>query len=218
MTFDEGYFETHYRAHGRNTPKKLGWYVDTALSWVDARPIRHLDIGCGLGDFVAFTSAHPEFVTHGTDVSEHAIAIAKQKTPGADVRTASADAQPWEPKSFDLITILDVLEHVPYPDVVLRAASTMLDDEGIFIAVVPVYDGASGPVIKLLDHDVTHIHRWGRSAWIDLIGEHFELLDWVGVFRYGVPAGPYLHYPTRLLRKHSPAVLIVGRKIDSPSR
>jgi len=217
MTFDERYFQTHYGTHGRNTPKKLRWYVDTALSWVDARPIRHLDIGCGLGDFVAFTSLIPGFVTHGTDVSEHAIAVAKQKTPRADLRTASADAQPWEPKSFDLITILDVLEHLANPDMVIRAAATMLDDGGIFMAALPVYDGASGPVIKLLDRDVTHIHRWDRSAWIDLIGEHFELLDWVGVFRYGVPAGPYLHYPTRLLRKHSPAILIVGRKIEPPS-
>lgn len=96
MTFDERYFETHYGTHDRNTPKKLRWYLDTALSWVAARPIRHLDIGCGLGDFVAFTSTIPGFVTHGTDVSEHAVAVARQKAPRAEfengVRRRSAVA------------------------------------------------------------------------------------------------------------------------------
>ncbi|MDH3306531.1 MAG: class I SAM-dependent methyltransferase [Acidimicrobiia bacterium] len=216
MTFEEQYFARHYGTHGRNTTRKLRWYVRTALRRVDARPIRHLDVGCGLGDFVAFTSSLPEFVSHGTDVSEHAIAIARQKTPDAQFRASAADAQPWDPNTFDLVTILDVLEHLPDPDQAMISAGTMLDENGVFIAVVPVYDGASGPIIKLLDHDATHINRWGRAAWLNLIGQYFDVLDWTGVFRYGIPRGPYLHFPTRLLRYHSPAILVIGRKKAVP--
>jgi hypothetical protein len=40
----------------------------------------------------------------------------------------------------------------------------------------------------------------------------FDLVDWVGHFRYLVPGGPYLLRRSRRLKKHCPAVMIIARK------
>jgi hypothetical protein len=77
---------------------------------------------------------------------------------------------------------------------------------------MPVYDGPTGPVIRRLDKDPTHIHKWDREAWLDLLGSRFNILDWQGAFRLLLPSGPYLHVPTRRLRAVSPAILVVARR------
>lgn len=213
MTFDEAYFATHYGDYGRQNPKrKLDWYVDQATRWIQTEPIRHLDVGCGPGAFVAHTARSPRFVTHGTDVSEFAIDQARRNAPSAKLAVAFAETRPWPDESFDLISALDVLEHLPDPGAALDAFSSMLAPGGIVLAVMPVYDGLSGPIIHRLDSDPTHLHKWPRDKWLRLIGDHFELLDWHGAFRLLVPFGPYLHFPTRRLRRHSPAILVVGRR------
>jgi SAM-dependent methyltransferase len=213
MTFDESYFTNHYGDYARQNPtRKLEWYVDQAVPWIDAEPIRHLDVGCGLGAFAAHTARSPRFVTYGTDISPFAIARAQQVAPSATLAVASAETRLWPDDSFDLVSALDVLEHLPEPGAALEAAHAMLAPDGILLAVMPVYDGLSGPIIRRLDSDPTHLHKWGRGDWLDLIGKHFEVLNWLGAFRLLLPRGPYLHFPTKVLRTQAPTILVVGRR------
>lgn len=211
MTFDESYFATHYGDYQRQNPtRKLDWYLQTAERWTDAHPIRHLDVGCGLGAFVAHAST-AGWVSHGSDVSEFGVNRARTRAPAADVQIAAAHDRPWPDDSFDVITVLDVLEHLERLDDTLDSIQAMLAPAGVLLAVMPVYDGPTGPVIRRLDKDPTHIHKWERDAWLDLLGARFDILDWQGAFRLLLPDGPYLHLPTRRLRRVSPAILIVAR-------
>jgi hypothetical protein len=51
------------------------------------------------------------------------------------------------------------------------------------------------------------------SAWVSAVQSFgFDLVDWVGHFRYLVPGGPYLLRRSRRLKKHCPAVMIIARK------
>jgi len=211
MTFDESYFATRYGDYRRQNPaRKLDWYVTTAEKWTDADPIRHLDVGCGLGAFVAH-AAGAGWDTHGSDVSEFGVERARRAVPGADLRAAAAHDRPQPDDTFDVVTALDVLEHLTHVDDALDAIHAMLRPGGVLIAVMPVYDGITGPLIRRLDTDPTHIHKWGRDRWLEHIGARFELLEWHGAFRFLLPAGPYLHFPTRRLRDHSPAILVAAR-------
>ena len=213
MTFDADYFETNYRDYERQNPaRKLDWYLTLATPWLSATEIRHLDIGCGPGAFVAHTSRIPRFATFGTDISADAITAARKRAPEATLAVAGADARPWPPDSFHFGSALDVLEHVPDPAGALDALASMLTSDGVLLAVMPVYDGASGPVIRMLDRDPTHIHKWPRGRWLELIESRFEILDWRGAFRLLIPGGFYLHLPTRRLRSHSPAIAVLGRR------
>ena len=82
---------------------------------------------------------------------------------------------------------------------------------GIFLFVVPVYDGPMGPIIRTLDRDPTHVHKRSRAWWLELISRKFEVTSWTGIFRYLAGGRFYLHLPTRALRQVAPAIAIVGK-------
>jgi len=71
---------------------------------------RLLDVGCGDGRFLydaaRFTRAH------GTDVSPRAIALARGRVR-AELHACDAERLPFADESFDAVTLLDVIEHVP---------------------------------------------------------------------------------------------------------
>ena len=71
----------------------------------DVRTI--LDIGCGNG---AFLNALPaKYQAVGLDSSEEALKHVRTKAVHGDIA-----ALPFDPESFDLVTCLEVLEHLPY--------------------------------------------------------------------------------------------------------
>lgn len=211
--FGSDYFRDQYPDYWRQNPqRKLAWYEGAIRRWCDADPIRFLDIGCGLGAFVSHMADSADVVAHGTDVSNFAIESNRVRDPRPDWRESSADEQPWSGGSFDAITALDVLEHLQDPEATLRSVRHMLQSDGVFVAVVPVYDGLTGPIVRALDRDPTHLHQWPRQRWLDLVNSHFEILEWAGAFRYLMPTRTYIHLPTRTLRRHAPAILIAARK------
>jgi 2-polyprenyl-6-hydroxyphenyl methylase/3-demethylubiquinone-9 3-methyltransferase len=108
------------------------------LDYVDKRaPLSGrtvLDIGCGGGLMAEAMAARGAKVT-GIDLSEGALKVAKLhlKESGrqVDYRHVSAEALAAElPGHFDVITCLEMLEHVPDPGSVIRAIATMLKPGG----------------------------------------------------------------------------------------
>ena len=108
------------------------------LDYVDARaPLkgrRVLDIGCG-GGLLAEGMAERGAKVTGIDLSEGAIKVAKLhlKESGrqVDYRLVSAEAMAAEmPGAFDLVTCLEMLEHVPDPASIISACCTLLRPGG----------------------------------------------------------------------------------------
>ena len=162
--FDEQYFKTYYRDYiAQNPPRRLRFYAQTIERHrrPDA-PRRIHDIGCAFGRFLG--SLDPAWQIFGTDVSEFAVARAAQENPRGAFKVAPAEARKVFDEPFGVVTAFDVIEHLPDPDAVARAVIEELVDGGCFVFVVPVYDGLSGPVIRLLDRDPTHLHKWPASA------------------------------------------------------
>jgi SAM-dependent methyltransferase len=113
---------------------------------------------------------------------------------------------------FDVITAFDVFEHIPLLDATLDWISCNLRPGGGLVFVVPVYDGPTGPLIRFLDRDPSHVHRRSRDFWLVLASGKFGLLDWYGIYRYLVPGGIYLHVVTRRLRRFTPAIACVMQR------
>ncbi len=210
--FDERYFETYYRDYAaQNPPRRMRFYAQTVERHLPpGAPRRIHDIGCAFGRFLG--SLDERWEIFGTDVSEFAIAKAAQEIPRGVFKVASAVAGKVFDKPFGVVTTFDVIEHVPNPDAVARSAIEQLADGGCFVFVVPVYDGVTGPVIRLLDRDPTHIHKWPRQRWLDWAASHFSVVEWKGILRYLLPGGYYLHLVTRAFRRHTPAIIVVARK------
>lgn len=71
-----------------------------------------LDAGCASGDFIF--SAKKDFDMWGLDISEYAIAQAKNKNPelAARLHAGLVEQQPYEDRFFDGIVMWDVIEHI----------------------------------------------------------------------------------------------------------
>ena len=113
---------------------------------------------------------------------------------------------------FDIITAFDVIEHIPSLEAVASAVRSLLVPDGHFVFVVPVYDGVTGPLIRLLDRDETHVHKRSRNFWLRWTRENFVLLEWWGIYRYLFPGLGYVHVPTRLWRRFTPAIAVIARR------
>jgi SAM-dependent methyltransferase len=209
--FDRSYFETRYTDYERqNPPHKLAFYrrlAEEAAAGI-ARP-RVLDVGCAFGAFLS--ALDPAWDLHGLDVSEYAVERARAALPRARLAVAGAAAIPFDPP-FDVVTAFDVLEHIHELDAVREAIRDSLAPQGRLVFVVPVYSGITGPIVRWLDRDDTHVHRRSRTFWLEWAGAAFEVVEWRGLFRYLLPGGHYAHRPTRRFRRAAPAIAVSARK------
>lgn len=77
-----------------------------------------LDAGCGTGGFLRWLSTRGSFERLcGVDVSAEAIALAREAVPRAELHVAPIDELPFEARTFDLVVLNDVLQHVDETDV-----------------------------------------------------------------------------------------------------
>lgn len=209
-SFEEDYYAKYYRDYERQNPqRKLQHYVDTVaaeLTGIAAPKV--LDIGCAFGRFV--DALDPTWERYGSDISNHAVACATTNVEGARFAVSREPTIPFDEK-FDAITAWDVIEHIPALDELAGEVRARLVENGRFVFVVPVYDGPLGPIVRALDTDPTHIHKYSRRFWLEWAARHFELAKWWGLFRLLLPGGPYVHFPSRNLRSISPAILVVAR-------
>jgi SAM-dependent methyltransferase len=84
------------------------------IRWVPEDTTDLLDVGCNVGDLLKFCGeTWPALRLAGVEINSDALERARQSLPGADLRLAGADALPFPDESFDCVTCIEVLEHVP---------------------------------------------------------------------------------------------------------
>ena len=214
--YGEDYFTSTYPAYFRQNPaRKLEFYRSIVeRNMPTHRPVRVLDIGCGLAGFLAcLRERDPNRLMldlTGVDLSEFAIRTNTAKYPNEKFAVCRAEDVAEMGQTFDVVTAFDILEHLQDPDQAADAISRSLSAEGTCIFVVPVYDGPLGPLVRLLDKDETHVQLRSRRWWLDWASGRFTVTGWQGVFRLLTPWHQYIHAPTRALRRIAPAVLITA--------
>lgn len=115
------------------------------LDWIDAcvglAGKRVLDIGCGGGILAESMAARGAAVT-GIDLGDKALSVARlhllESRQKVDYRLVSAEALALElPGNFDVITCMEMLEHVPDPASVIRACATLVKPGGrVFMSTI----------------------------------------------------------------------------------
>lgn len=84
------------------------------IRWVPPDAEALLDVGCNVGAFLQHCrAARPAMRLAGVDMNPAAVACARGNVADADIRTAGAERLPFADASFDCVTCIEVLEHVP---------------------------------------------------------------------------------------------------------
>lgn len=96
-----------------------------------------LDVGCGLGFFIKRISSYKGWDVKGCEISQTAVEFAKNKLSLNNIRQGRVEELNYPPNYFDIITMWDVLEHIPDPDCLLRCLRVVLKDDGIFFIHTP---------------------------------------------------------------------------------
>lgn len=97
-----------------------------------------LDIGCGRGYTLRLLSAGwhgGKFV--GMDFSRDAVFTSKERNPSIDFVIGDAKNLPFKDDSFDIVTMVETLEHIPDTERVLNGASRVLRWRGTLLLSVP---------------------------------------------------------------------------------
>ena len=130
--------ESEFKPLHRINPLRLGW-ID-ALAPLQGK--RVLDVGCG-GGILADAMARKGANVLGIDLATKSLRVAQLHaleagTPNIEYREVSVEALAEEvPASFDTVTCMEMLEHVPDPDSVVRACSALVAPGGwVFFSTI----------------------------------------------------------------------------------
>jgi SAM-dependent methyltransferase len=167
-----------------------------------ARPGRLLDLACGVGYGThLLTERHPAITALGVDVSEAAVAYARQHYGDERTHFAAADAMTFaDAEGFDTIVSIETIEHLPDPVGFTAHLVRLLRPGGVLVASVP-----TTPSVDANPH---HLHDFGDRSFRGLFLRHG--LTEIAHLTQDQPFGPWA-----LLRRSEPRMRGVRRNLPA---
>jgi|SRR3989344_2755453 len=133
--------------------RKLVLSLVRGLSY-NKKDIKILDIGCGTGKMMEDAS---QFGTvYGIDSSDESLRFCKKRGLTNVKKANIEDNLPFGKNAFDVILLLDVLEHTNQHEKVLKNIYAILKKDGILIMTVPAYEW----LYSYWDRMLGHIRRY----------------------------------------------------------
>lgn len=130
--------DSEFRPLHEINPIRLDWISSVA----PLKGKRVLDVGCG-GGILADAMARKGASVLGIDLASKALKVAQlhaleAQTEGVQYREISAEALAAEqPGSFDVVTCMEMLEHVPDPSSIVKACAALVKPGGhIFFSTI----------------------------------------------------------------------------------
>lgn len=156
------------------------------------RPATVLDIGCGEGYMLqALVDGGVSARLVGVDMSAAAIAEAESRL-GGRVELGVADAMELADagRQFDLVMMLEVLEHLEDPGAALDIACR-LSAGHVLLSVPwePFFRGlnlARGKNVRRLGNDPEHVNHWSRRSFQRFVGQRAEIVASPVVFPWAM--------------------------------
>ncbi len=107
------------------------------LEFVPKNSQKILDIGCGEGNFASILKENLKAEVWGIEKNEKAASLAKEKLDKVIVGDIVEIVRDLEDKSFDCIVLNDILEHLAYPNNLLKNLKDKLKKNGVVVFSVP---------------------------------------------------------------------------------
>jgi 2-polyprenyl-3-methyl-5-hydroxy-6-metoxy-1,4-benzoquinol methylase len=173
FTEREGYFfhDGVADGSGHESPHIEDFRLGLELIAAHARPPgKLLDVGCATGSFLSLAKGNG-WECRGVEVSSFAAAQARERT-GCEVFCGQFAHAPFADGMFDVVTMWDLLEHLPDPVTALRKAGTLLKANGLLLVNTPNEDSLTRMVARFL-------YR-GTGGWlqapVNRLYHHYHLM------------------------------------------
>lgn len=154
-------------------------FLEGLFSEADLTTWRVLDVGCGMGDRAVAMALSGAPAAIGLDTDPEKIIWGRALgrscgAGGASFVLGSATELPFPDASFELVLLLDVVEHLDHPLAVLKDVRRVLVPGGRALVTFPPYLGPWGahlwkhvriPWAHLICPETTLLHLWREIHW-----------------------------------------------------
>lgn len=149
-----------------------------------------LDLGCRDGILTSFFAEGNQVV--GTDIDSKVLELAKNNLGIETVlMDLNSDWSELGEKKFDVVVAGEVLEHLYYPDKVVKKIKNVLNQDGLFIGTVPNAFSIKNRLRYLVGKrentplaDPTHINQLGLKDLKNLLVPYFKSVEIIGLGKY----------------------------------
>ena len=153
--------EYYFKAKNNHAPTIRESYLRTAKSQVSliqkyTSGTNLLDIGCAQGFFL-FSASKVGYTTKGIEISRDAAEYARGEF-GLDVEAKPFEELRFAENHFDVVTLWQVLEHVPYPLMILKEVHRILKPGGLLVVSTPNIEGIPAKILSKRWWDIKRLH------------------------------------------------------------
>jgi 2-polyprenyl-3-methyl-5-hydroxy-6-metoxy-1,4-benzoquinol methylase len=150
-----------------------------------ARPASVLDVGCGEGVLVQrwARSLGPQARVVGLDLEEESIQAAwvEHSAPNLTFQIMRGAELPFAAGEFDLASAIEVLEHVPDPELTLselvRCAQRHVLVSVPHEPIWRILNMARGAYVRELGNTPGHINHFSKRSFARLLARHGEVVE-----------------------------------------
>lgn len=141
-----------------------------------------LELGCGPGNFITqIESWFTNLMIIGVDASQVLLDYAASKTVRARYICAEAESVPIDDESVDIVSLMQVIEHIEQPSIVFEEVNRVLKKQGLFILTTPNLSGLGSIIMKKKwqgYNDKTHISLNTYDNWLNIVkSANFDILS-----------------------------------------
>ncbi len=154
--------------------------------FLKASPRSVLDVGCGEGVLThQWASWLGEGLVVGVDLPDPALQAIWERRQRANLEFVAvpdpARELPWPDQDFDLVTAIEVLEHVPSPAALLAEMARVA--RAYLLVTVPREPAwrwlnvARGAYLRDLGNTPGHVNHWGKRDLIALLSQYGDVVE-----------------------------------------
>jgi 2-polyprenyl-3-methyl-5-hydroxy-6-metoxy-1,4-benzoquinol methylase len=151
--------------------------------FAQAAPTSLLDVGCGEGVLVHEWAQKMDGRVVGLDLDDPLLhkEWETRRAPNLEYVVNKAENLPFADHEFDVATAIEVLEHVPEPEVTL-AEMARCATRHLLVSVPrePLWRGlnvARGSYIAQLGNSPGHLNHWSKRSFVALLGRYGNVVE-----------------------------------------
>lgn len=144
-------------------------------------PRRVLDAGCGEGETIERVGGLLPHPVIGVDLNAKSVEFAARRLPGDEFAVGDVTDLGFSADSFDLVLCLEVLEHLPNPEVAVKELARVSSSD--LILSVPhepwfrLGSLARGKYLRGLGNHPEHVNHWNPASFRAFLAAHLEVVE-----------------------------------------